>query len=203
MSDEHLPEAIEQVEPGWTPRHEIDAERALRGLERLAAKFQAIQVRADTWRADIDAWEQLEVERLRTAATSMVLGLQSWARERRIISGGKEKSFRFPSGEIKTMAGRSKTEVTDEAALLAWCEAEGSVCTSAVKVTRTVLTSVLLKIDGVIEHPEDKDLPVRRVMCGGEVVPGIRILAAGESRITSEVKLASQRALPSPAASGE
>lgn len=196
MTDELLPEAIEEAERDWAPRHEIDVERALRGLERMAARFQAIQVRAETWRADIDAWEQGEVDRLRAVATNLVLGLQAWGREKRIISGGREKSFRFPSGEIKTMAGRAKVQVLDEKALLAWCEAEGSGCTEAVKTTKSVLTSVLLKIEGVIEHPEDANQLVRRVMYQGEVIPGITVLAAGESRITSEVKLASQRALP-------
>jgi phage host-nuclease inhibitor protein Gam len=188
--EESLPAAIEEVEEGWSPRGEADVERALRGLERLSARFQAVRGQAMEWTADIQAWEAAEVVRIRKAATPIVLGLQAWGRERRLLSHGKEKSFRFPSGTITTRSGRGKAEVTDEAALLAWCEEQGSGALSAIKVTKAVLTSVLLKLDG-IEVLDDG-----RVAHLGEVIPGLRFHVAHEANFSVSVDLASQRALP-------
>lgn len=188
MSD--LPAAIEEVEDGWSPRGEVEIEHALRGLERAAVRFQKINDQADIWAADIEAWRRTELGKLRGPATRIALGLQAWAREKRIISKGRDKSFVFPSGTISTRAGRGKAEVTDEAALLKWCEENTP---QAVKVTKTVLTSVLLKVEGV---EIVGDGLIQRLVAVGEIIPGIQYLAAGESRITSEVALASQRALP-------
>lgn len=186
--EESLPAAIEDVEEGWSPRGEADVERALRGLERLSAKFAAIGARSVEWQADIQAWEAQEVARLRAVATPLVLGLQSWAKDRRLASHGKDKRFRFPSGEIWTTSGASKTEITDEAALVAFCEDGGSGLQECLKITKTVLRSKLMKLDGI--RTQDG-----KVLLGGEIVPGIRHIEGG-AWVSAEVKLASQRALP-------
>jgi len=188
MSDH--PELIEWVDEGWTPRGELEAERALRGLDLLAAKFQEVHARAVEYRADIDAWEQMETGKLRGAGTRLVLGLQSWARDLRIASAHKTKRWSFPTGVIESKAARSKTEVDDEAALMAWCEQN---VPDAVKVEKKVLVSVLQKAEGVTVEP---GVGVRRLLRNGEIVPGVRVVVPTPERFSVEVKLASQRALP-------
>lgn len=181
-----LPEAIESAESGWTPRNEIDVEHALRGLERLAARFAAIRSQGDVYRGEIQRWEIGETDRLRAAATPLVLGLEAWGREQRLISQGRVKSFRFPSGVIETTAARGKIEVTDEAALLAWCEAN---LVAAVKVEKSVLKTPLGKATVV-------DSENRLVSVEGEIIPGCRFVPGGETRFSVDVKLASNRELP-------
>lgn len=203
MTDELVPQEYGRAEPGWSPRGEHDVEMALRGLDRLAAKFQAVQTQAVAYRADIDAWEAAEIARLRSDATNLVLGLQSYGRERRLISNHRDKTFRFPTGEISTRIVGSKVEIVDEAALLAWLKKDGTSpeLRAAVKVVETVLKSVLTKVEGVATHPADEKQTVRRYLYGGEVIPGLRFVQG--HGVAAEVKLASQRALPAPAAGGD
>jgi len=184
------PELIEWVDEGWTPRGELEAERALRGLDLLAARFQEIHARAVEYRADIDAWEKMETAKLQGAGTRLVLGLQSWARDLRIASKHQTKRWTFPTGTIESKAGLKKTQVDDEKALLAWCEAN---VPDAVKVEKKVLVSVLGKAEGVEIEP---GVGVRRLMLHGEPVPGVSVVVPGPERFSVEVKLASQRALP-------
>lgn len=203
MSDELVPQEYDDAEPGWAPRGEHDVEMALRGLERLSARFAAVKAQGTAYRADIDAWEAAEVHRLRSKATNLLLGLQSWGREKRLISNHKDKTFRFPSGEISTRIVGSKVEVTDEAALIAWLKKDGTdpEIKAALKTVDSVLKSVLTKVEGVATHPDDEKQTVRRYLYAGEEIPGIRFYQG--HGVSAEVKLASQRALPAPAASDD
>jgi phage host-nuclease inhibitor protein Gam len=200
MDEEMVPAEYGDAEPGWAPRGEHDAEMALRGLDRMAARFAAIGQQATAYRADIDAWEQTEVHRLRSRATNLVLGLQAWARDRRLMSNHKDKTFRFPSGEIATRVVGSKVEIVDEAALIAWLKTDGTPAElrAALKVVESVLKSVLVKCEGVATHPADEQQTIRRYLFGGEVIPGLRFVQG--HGVVAEVKLASQRALPAPSA---
>lgn len=188
MSDH--PELIEWVDEGWSPRGDLEAERALRGLDLMAVRFQEIHARAVEYRADIDAWEKLEQGKLTGAATRLVLGLQSWARDLRIAAKHKTKTWSFPTGTISTKAARAKAEIRDEAALLKWCEAN---VPDAVKVEKKVLVSVLQKAEGVAIEPGHG---VRALLLHGEVIPGVEVVVPSPEQFSVEVKLASQRALP-------
>lgn len=173
---------IEVQAEGWEPRDDAAVERALRLLDRLAAKFVAVRAQAAAWRAEIDDWEAAEVARVRGPATRATLGLEGWALMERIRTGAK--SFVYPSGVIETRKGRDSITVTDEEALLAWCRVN---CPEAVKTTVTVLTS---KLPAHTIGPDH-----RMVVEGGEMVPGVRI-SSGENYVSATVKLASQRELP-------
>lgn len=181
------PESIERVDEGWRPRGELDIERALRGLERLAARWASIDAQADAFAADVEAWRRIELDRLRNAGTGIVLGIQSWARDRRLASSHRDKTFGFPSGSVETKALPTRTDVVDEAALLAWCR-EG--CPEAIKTVESVLKSVVMKLDGI------EVLGDGSVVLSGERIPGLLSVPAHPDRFRVEVKLASARALP-------
>lgn len=173
---------VEVQADGWAPRDDMEVERALRLLDRLAAKFVTVRAQAAAWRAEIDVWEQAEVSKVRGPATRAVLGLEGFGMAERARTGAK--SFSYPSGSIETRKGRDSITVTDEDALLAWCRAN---CPEAVKTTVSVLTS---KLPAHTIGPDH-----RMVVESGEMVPGVRI-SSGENYVSATVKLASQRELP-------
>lgn len=166
---------------GWLPRDDAEAERALRLLDRLAARYVAVKAQAAEWRSEIDVWEQAETGQLSGPATRAVLGLEGFGLAQRRATGAK--TFRYPSGVIETKAGRDKVVVTDEGALIAWARTE---CPDAVKVVESVLVSRL---------PEHTVVDGRMVTTSGEVVPGVQI-QSGANYASATVKLASQRELP-------
>jgi phage host-nuclease inhibitor protein Gam len=186
MATDDLPEAIENPPPDWRPTNQLDVERALRRLERLAARYGEVQQQAVEWRADITEWEQRHLADLSEEATRLNMALEHWATEQRALSGGKTMSWDFPSGRISTSKARSKNIVDDEAAAIEWC-AEN--LPAAVKVETTLLSSVVAKACEVVDGG-------RFVTPDGEVVPGVRKQVLPDSAVTAEVKLASQRALP-------
>lgn len=185
MSDD-LPEAITEAPPDWRPRGELDVERALRGLERLAARYAEVQHQAAEWRSDITEWEQRHLTALSRQATAINLALEHWALEQRAVSGGKTMSFDFPSGRIETAKVVAKVVVEDEAAAIEWC-AEN--LPAAVKVETSFLKSVVAK------NCEEAS-GGRFVTPEGEIVPGVRRQQLPASAVSATVKLASQRALP-------
>lgn len=166
---------------GWAPRDDAEAERALRLLERLAAKYVAVKAQAAAWRSEIDVWERGEVGRVSGPATAAVLGLEGFALA--VRRQGGPKTLRYPSGVIETRAGRDRIVVTDEAALLAWAKVNAP---DAVKVVESVLVS---KLPGEIVDG--------RLVLGetSEIVPGVQI-QSGANYASATVKLASQRELP-------
>lgn len=183
MNDD-LPEAIEEVAPDWRPRGEIDVERALRGLSRLASRFQQVRDQAKEWRSDIDSWERAQVEKISERATAVVAALEAWGLEQRRVTG--TATFSFPSGTIETRKASARVVVEDDAALLEWCSES---MPSAVKVVRSVLVSVIRK---ECETTDDG----RFVTPDGEIVPGCKLVTPPNHVASAIVKLASQIEIP-------
>lgn len=185
MSGDDVPNEIVDVRPDWSPSGEVDVERALRGLEHLAARFAEVQANAVAWRADISEWEARQTAAISAKATVLSLALEGWALAMRRMSGNKTKSFFFPSGSIETAKARTTTLVTDEAAALAWCKEN---LPDAVKTEVSLLKSVIAKRCELLDDG--------RYTLDGEVVPGIQQQVLPDSAASAVVKLASQRALP-------
>lgn len=174
-------ELAEIGRPDWAPRDDAEIERALRLLDRLAARFVKVKAQASAWRSEIDSWESAEVGKIQGPATRASLGLEAFALAERNRTG--TKSFVYPSGTIETRRGRDSIGVTDEDALLMWCQVN---CPEAIKTTVTVLTSRL---------PGKAAPDGQLVTEDGDIVPGVSV-RNGEHYTSATVKLASQRALP-------
>lgn len=191
MADELLPMPFsedtesEVTRPGWVPADDLAVERSLRYLDHLSREDTEAKQQADVWRREIDDWESQRRGSISAKATAVVVALEAFGMARRRESG--VKAFDYPSGRIETRKGRDKVTVTDEAALLAWCESEAP---DAVKVVKSVLVSKLPEhtiVDG-------------RLLVSGELIPGITAVS-GDNYVSASIKLASARELPKPAKS--
>src|SRR5713101_4199431 len=83
--------ALAEVE-GWAagaPRDDAEVERAMRLLDRLAARFVRVRGQAAAWRSEIDAWEAAEIAKLTGPATRTSLGLEAFGLAERQRTGAK------------------------------------------------------------------------------------------------------------------
>lgn len=136
------------------------ANRQILKIAKLNKELERIEAQADNMIERVKKWKESEGQKIKEKRewyqhllTGYLIALQE--------NGEAGKTYKLPAGEIKSRAGRVKTEVTDEAAFIAWARENAP---EAIK--EKALTSQLppYKIEGdVLVTPE------------GEVVPGIQL----------------------------
>lgn len=180
-------DVAEPAVPRWRPVTEDDVEWSLRRLEELVRDVASVQRRAADYIARIQAWERERTDHAQRVAQYLRLEVEQWARDRRDLSDGRAKSWKLPSGSVTTSAGRLRTTVHDEAALLAWCRTN---LPEAIKTVETVRVSALTDAvrEGKLVHTDDH----LEGAVSGVIVPGVR-MARGAT--TASVHLSTGRML--------
>lgn len=117
LGDHHSDEAREK----WRIDGERTADWALRRLARGRDHMDRVRRLANEEHAAIDEWVARELERDERDERFFVGKLREWMEELR-ANGDDRKTISYPGGKLRRKAGRTRVEIDDEAALLAWLE---------------------------------------------------------------------------------
>lgn len=105
----------------------INAQWAMAEYRRLTDEIDDVKTEAVKLRADIDAWELGEVERIEEAREFRRMQLVAWGLARRDEADGKETTFPLAAGVVKTTAVPQTVRITDQKAVDAWAAKQGFV----------------------------------------------------------------------------
>jgi hypothetical protein len=163
----------EQTVP-WSVGDERAAEWALRKLARLRAEMQEAEDQADEYRSQVDAWLADRTHGARRSAAYFENVLRNWA-----IGNRTEecKSFKLPSGTVKTRAGSLTVEIDDEEKFCTWALEHGRHDLLNVKPARAAIRHQLAPAEGaepILVDPQT-----------GEIIPGV-VLVRGDVSATVE-----------------
>lgn len=155
------------------PRQQLfNAARQLHRHRTEIAKLEELKKvevdRIEMWFADLASGELREIARLENE-------IQAWARENRTE---RTKSWQTPWGSVSTRERKGEVAVDDEAALVAWCEANDLIIPPKPQTPKpnvTELRKVAQLVDGLL-------------VVDGEVVPGVHVEHAGDFNVSISIE---------------
>lgn len=150
----------------WTITDDGAAEWALRRIAVIDAERADLNEKATAWRDRIQAWFDHATTPLDQRRDFFVFHLERYAYEQREATG--RKTLTFPSGKVASRESKPAAIVVDEAAVIAWANANlpGELLES---VVRTVVSVSLTGLRDVVTIDADREKVLYE---GGELVPG-------------------------------
>lgn len=143
--ENHRPAWVYVPEPVRRFRIEDDAaaEWAMRKVAEIDGELAKLKALHDGWLERITTWFDRGARRLTGRRMMLVAHLEDYARRER--AAGNRKTVALPSGKVATRSTAMAAAVADEAAVIAWAEAnlEGDDLEAVVKVVRSVRVSDL------------------------------------------------------------
>lgn len=150
---------------------------AMRKLRAALAEAERIRLEAANeldaitrWRDDALRGPQHDVEFFRAL-------LVGYRHELELANPDLPKTYPVPGGKLIRRKGRTRVEITDEAAFVAWALDNDR---DALKVT-PLKSRLTAKGSGYIEVPPDTDGPSRLAAPTGEVVPAVELVAGDDT----------------------
>lgn len=157
----------------------IDGERtvdwALRRLARVRVEMERDRAQAGELIAATNEWLAKELERLERDERFFVGKLREWSAELE-ANGDTRKTVNYPAGKLKRSTSRTRLEIADEAALLAWLEENVDHPERVVDYKATIRKDELkrrYKTKGDDRVPGDYPLVDAQSM---EILPGVRVV---------------------------
>ena len=182
---EHLtaaPADLDLADDDARERWRIDGDEtatwAGRKLGQAEGEMARIKAIADTEIQRIEAWRDDALRIAERDVDFFTARLVEYRRDLEAANPKLAKSYKLPTVVLKRRAGRESTRITDPAAFIAWAEANHP---DAVKVRRDPLVSALADL------PRDDNGQL--VADGGEIVPGVESVTAGDSYTVQVVDL--------------
>lgn len=156
----------------FTPADLSDADYCARRYRQLSAKIGAVDAIEREQVATIKEWGDRERARYASDLGYWQGRLETFHRAERLADPKHAKTIALPCGvQLRSQAGKIRTEIVDEAAALAWLEQHASACIEypAPKIVKpTVVQQFGAKASGETEPGEYVAVDAQ-----GEVVPGI------------------------------
>jgi hypothetical protein len=158
------------------------AEWAMRKMREAHEHVAEVEAQAAQWAREVTWWAERESRAAVATATYMAGLLEDYHRRRR-EEDPKAATTRLPSGVIESTAHKAAVEVTDEEALLAWCQANAPTAVVTVPESYKVPAAAVKVLGTIVEdHVQDgEDGPVATVRsfvtAGGERIPGVAVKA--------------------------